>query len=298
MVVEAFFKQPALDIDSILFLDRGRRALGKIFDVFGPVNKPYYAVRFNNSDHIKTYNILVKEPVYCAPDSEYSSFVLVSQLLKMKGSDASWKHNNEPPIELLEYSDDEAEKLAKKKRKQNTNSSNKNNANVGNSSKHPVQRVVSRTSPASVDNSAQHQTFSQNSNWSPRPYSSPQSPHFRACHSNYTSQTSNFNLRPPNFNPDQQRFNPRTNNFNYSQQNFNHSPHNYGYYQQPPFPSYAQQLSAMDYNHSYRQPVYPEYYNPNPYRPPLPPAAYGHQIFPQTDPHNSTPYPNQMNYPR
>lgn len=118
VIVETFLNQPALDIDSVLFIDRGQRALGRIFDVFGPVNKPYYAVRFNNSDHIKNFNIQIKEPVYCAPKTEYASFVLVSQLLQMKGSDASWKNNNEPPQEYLDYSDDEVEKLAKKNRRQ------------------------------------------------------------------------------------------------------------------------------------------------------------------------------------
>lgn len=32
----------------------------------------------------------------------------------MKGSDASWEDNNEPPLEYLEYSDDEQERKAKK----------------------------------------------------------------------------------------------------------------------------------------------------------------------------------------
>jgi len=117
VVIETFINQPALDIDSVLFVDRGQRALGKIFDVFGSVLKPYYSVRFNDSDHIKSFNVKIKEPVYCAPKTEYSSYVLVSQLLKMKGSDASWKDNNEPPQEYLDYSDDEVEQLAKKNRK-------------------------------------------------------------------------------------------------------------------------------------------------------------------------------------
>ena len=33
----------------------------------------------------------------------------------MKGSDASWEDNNEPPVECLDYSDDEEEKAAKMK---------------------------------------------------------------------------------------------------------------------------------------------------------------------------------------
>lgn len=34
----------------------------------------------------------------------------------MKGSDASWKHNNEPPEAFLDYSDDEQEAMARKMR--------------------------------------------------------------------------------------------------------------------------------------------------------------------------------------
>jgi H/ACA ribonucleoprotein complex non-core subunit NAF1 len=50
-----------LDIDSVLFVDRGKRALGRIFDVFGPVTKPFYAVRFNDSNHIKTFDVQIKD---------------------------------------------------------------------------------------------------------------------------------------------------------------------------------------------------------------------------------------------
>lgn len=107
--------------------------MGRVFDVFGPVTKPYYAVRFNDADHIKSYNIQIKEPVYCAPKTEYTSFVLVSQLLKNKGSDASWKDNNEPPQEYLDYSDDEAEKLAKKSRRQKKQRQKNVNDNKDNS---------------------------------------------------------------------------------------------------------------------------------------------------------------------
>ncbi|XP_050443862.1 H/ACA ribonucleoprotein complex non-core subunit NAF1-like [Adelges cooleyi] len=119
VVVEAFINVPPLDIDSVLFVDRGKRALGKIFEVVGPVNKPYYTVRFNGSDHVQKFNVNVKETVYCAPQTDYTSYVFISKVMQHKGSDASWKDNNEPPPEYVEYSDDEQEKLAKKNRKRN-----------------------------------------------------------------------------------------------------------------------------------------------------------------------------------
>ncbi|GFU80418.1 hypothetical protein TNCV_3521901 [Trichonephila clavipes] len=38
-------------------------------------------------------------------------------LVRQKGSDASWKNDNEPPEEFIDYSDDEKEKAAKQKKK-------------------------------------------------------------------------------------------------------------------------------------------------------------------------------------
>ncbi|XP_025190843.1 H/ACA ribonucleoprotein complex non-core subunit NAF1 [Melanaphis sacchari] len=176
VIVEAFLNQPALDIDSVLFVDRGKRALGRIFDVFGPVTKPYYAIRFNNSNHIKTFDIQIKEPVYCAPQTEYANYVMVSQLMKMKGSDASWRDNNEPPIEFLDYSDDEAEKLAKKNRKQKktTQPSGEGDDKVNRKkSPDPPNQSVTRNNPT-PRNKTPRPSF-QNSNnrtqqtYSPRP---------------------------------------------------------------------------------------------------------------------------------
>ena len=47
VVVQADANSAALDLDSILFLENGQRPLGRIFDVMGPVNQPFYCVRFN-----------------------------------------------------------------------------------------------------------------------------------------------------------------------------------------------------------------------------------------------------------
>ncbi len=47
VVVRGLPQKPAVDLDSVLFLDKGERALGKVFDVFGPVNAPFYSVRFD-----------------------------------------------------------------------------------------------------------------------------------------------------------------------------------------------------------------------------------------------------------
>ncbi|XP_027847753.2 H/ACA ribonucleoprotein complex non-core subunit NAF1 [Aphis gossypii] len=248
VIVEAFLNQPALDIDSVLFVDRGKRALGRIFDVFGSVTKPFYAVRFNDSNHIKTFDIQIKEPVYCAPQTEYASYVMVSQLMQMKGSDASWRDNNEPPCEFLDYSDDEAEKLAKKNRRQKkcTQPSGEDNKDK---SPDPPSRKVLRNNP--TPRSITPRPSFQNSN-------------------NRTQQT--YNPCPPNYS-----YGPRQ------------------------FPTYAQQLSSMEFSQAYRQPYNPWYYDPTyaprhdyPHRPPYMPPVYDYRSQPPMDPNNPN---NRFYYP-
>ncbi|PNF32837.1 hypothetical protein B7P43_G04336 [Cryptotermes secundus] len=114
VVVQAFKNTPPLDLDSILFLDHGRQTLGQIFDVFGPVSEPLYCVRFNSTDHIKEKGIEKDMAVYCAPKTQHTSYVFVPDLLRIKGSDASWEDNNEPPPRFLDYSDDEGERRARR----------------------------------------------------------------------------------------------------------------------------------------------------------------------------------------
>ncbi|XP_067003489.2 H/ACA ribonucleoprotein complex non-core subunit NAF1 [Anabrus simplex] len=114
VVVQAKKNSPALDLDSVLFLDQGKRPLGRVFDVFGPVKEPCYCIRFNSTEHIREKEIAKGMAVYCAPRSKYSSYVFLPDLLKMKGSDASWEFNNEPPQKFLDYSDDEEERRARR----------------------------------------------------------------------------------------------------------------------------------------------------------------------------------------
>ena len=116
VIVQSFRSMPALDLDSVLFFKDGQ-PLGRVFDVFGPVVEPRYAVRFNDVQQIIDVNISVDTPVYFAAQQKQpiTGFVFAEQLRRIKGSDASWKHNNEPPEELLEYSDDEMERLHKHK---------------------------------------------------------------------------------------------------------------------------------------------------------------------------------------
>lgn len=117
VLVEALRNSVPLDIDSVLFLNHGEKALGKVFDVIGPVYMPIYCVRFNSHEEILAKGIAVGDKIFCAPRSEYTSFVMLSQM--PRGSDASWKNDIEPPNNMVDYSDDEQERKTKRQAKAN-----------------------------------------------------------------------------------------------------------------------------------------------------------------------------------
>jgi len=114
---------PAVDTNSVLFLDNGKKTLGQVFDVFGQVNEPIYMVRFNSPEHISENGIEIGMEVFFAPRTPHTAFVFIDALLKMKGSDASWEHDQEPPEGCVEYSDDEEERKAKAAHRMRRNAS-------------------------------------------------------------------------------------------------------------------------------------------------------------------------------
>ncbi|KAK7081007.1 H/ACA ribonucleoprotein complex non-core subunit naf1 [Halocaridina rubra] len=114
VVVQSLRGVPPVDLDSVLFLENGKRALGHIFDVFGPVHEPLYVVRFNSSDHVKEHGVVEGDQVFYAPNTEYTSLIDINMLMKIKGSDASGLTGNElSPSEMTDFSDDEEEAKAK-----------------------------------------------------------------------------------------------------------------------------------------------------------------------------------------
>jgi len=117
VVIESVPGNPALDLDTVLFLDFGKRTLGHIFDVIGPVNQPIYCVRFNSAEHILEKTVSPGMSVFYAPKTPHTSYVFLEQLMKMKISDASWANDEEPPPNFLDYSDDEQERKAKQELK-------------------------------------------------------------------------------------------------------------------------------------------------------------------------------------
>ncbi|NWU74142.1 NAF1 protein, partial [Onychorhynchus coronatus] len=117
VVIESLRGLPPVNEDSVIFKE-DRQAAGKIFEVFGPVLHPFYVLRFNSSEHIKEKGINVQDSMYFAPAVEdFTQYIFTEELKKEKGSDASWKHDQEPPPEALDFSDDEKEREAKQKKK-------------------------------------------------------------------------------------------------------------------------------------------------------------------------------------
>lgn len=98
------------------FFSAGPKVFGKVFEVFGPVSTPWYSVRFNSKADIEDKDIKTGMEVFYAPKKEdYTKYVFVSYLKNLKGSDASWKDDNEPPDKYVDYSDDDEEKKTRSK---------------------------------------------------------------------------------------------------------------------------------------------------------------------------------------
>ncbi|KAF5300628.1 hypothetical protein FQA39_LY11089 [Lamprigera yunnana] len=109
VMVESLPNMPAYDLDTLLFLDEGKRPLGHVHDVMGQVTSPIYVVRFNSKQEIESRGITKDLPVYSAPHTEHTQYVFLKELMKIKGTDASWRGDNEVPVEFVDFSDDEAE---------------------------------------------------------------------------------------------------------------------------------------------------------------------------------------------
>lgn len=114
VIVNALPGTVPLDLGTILFRDKGKQVLGEVFDVLGQVSDPLYCVRFNSNKDIVQKGIKVGEIVYVAPKTEHTQFIVLANLMKMRGSDASWENDIEPPPRYMDYSDDEEERSARR----------------------------------------------------------------------------------------------------------------------------------------------------------------------------------------
>lgn len=107
----------ALIIDSE---GKERVPLGVLYETFGPVDKPFYVVKFQTEDEIEPFKSRIGESVSQVVSTAH---YLLTDDFKIKGTDASNFNDEEVPLEEQEFSDDEQETLAKssksKKRKRN-----------------------------------------------------------------------------------------------------------------------------------------------------------------------------------
>ncbi|OQR73510.1 H/ACA ribonucleoprotein complex non-core subunit NAF1-like [Tropilaelaps mercedesae] len=156
VVVESTGDHPVLNLESVLFLEDGR-AIGAIFDVIGPVKKPYYVLRFNNPQEIADEHLEKGTKIFYADGYEQMTFFVfekqIRELTQMKGSDASWEHDLEPPEHELDYSNDEEERAAKQERRtkrclngqlierKTANTAQRNDSNNANNSNRNRRRV-------------------------------------------------------------------------------------------------------------------------------------------------------------
>ncbi|XP_025020885.1 H/ACA ribonucleoprotein complex non-core subunit NAF1 isoform X2 [Python bivittatus] len=117
VIIESQKGLPPVNEDTVLFKE-DRHSVGKIFEIFGPVSHPFYVLQFNSPEHIQSKGIKIKDEVYFAPSVEsFTQYIFPEKLKQEKGSDASWKNDEEPPAEALDFSDDEKERAAKLQKK-------------------------------------------------------------------------------------------------------------------------------------------------------------------------------------
>ena len=72
----------ALNEDSVLFAE-SRAAIGRVFEIFGPVARPFYSVRMQNAEHVRDAAIAVGAVVFYAPlEQQFTQHVFTKQLIK------------------------------------------------------------------------------------------------------------------------------------------------------------------------------------------------------------------------
>jgi H/ACA ribonucleoprotein complex non-core subunit NAF1 len=140
VIIESLLHSPPLNDDSVLF-NRDRRSIGLIFETFGPVEQPYYSIRYNHINNIHQRQIELNQEVFYAPkETTYTKYVFVQELKALKGSDASWEDDNEPPKFAIEYSDDEQERAAKALHKEKRNMEESTDKQIMNSTNNESHR--------------------------------------------------------------------------------------------------------------------------------------------------------------
>lgn len=114
VIISSLPGTPPVDAGTVLW-NSEKQSLACIYETFGLVKSPYYSVKVKTSEDIETLGLPLGALVYVVPASlELTKYVFTSQLMREKGTDASWKDDFEVPGGLQEFSDDEAELKARK----------------------------------------------------------------------------------------------------------------------------------------------------------------------------------------
>nr|CCA24591.1 H/ACA ribonucleoprotein complex noncore subunit NAF1 putative [Albugo laibachii Nc14] len=189
ITIQGMAQSQPLNEGSVVCL-QDRTILGCIDEIFGPVIRPMYLVRFASLDQIPEH-VAVGMPVSYSTDQ--AEFIKPSTL-HVKGSDASNRYDEE--VEQQEFSDDEEEAATKKaNRKRNRgldNAENGTNHNNTNSRYHnPTLRHSTRQAPKSHGRDRRHdldQRMYPNQNlhqtYAPQyfPHHHPYAPHSHPAH--------------------------------------------------------------------------------------------------------------------
>ncbi|VDM95780.1 unnamed protein product [Thelazia callipaeda] len=110
-IVSIFFSHGSESFTSEYYLNI---YIFQVYDIFGPVSKPLYAILFNDVQEANQWK--VGSAMYYAPSATQFTFpVFMEKLKQEKVTDSCWDGDGECPDELLTFSDDEAEKQYKAK---------------------------------------------------------------------------------------------------------------------------------------------------------------------------------------
>lgn len=122
-----------LDTGSLLSLE-DRNVLGVVYETFGSVLAPLYALRYPSAQDVNRQQIVLGKAVWYVPSQ--SSYVLTRALRAMgKGSDASNIWDEEVAAEEQEFSDDEQEAAFKRSLKANKGKGGKKRGRADSNSK-------------------------------------------------------------------------------------------------------------------------------------------------------------------
>lgn len=157
----------------------------------GNVASPIYCVRFNKRQDIVDKKIAVGAIVYVAPKTEHTNFIVLSELMNQKGTDASWEDDIEPPTGCGDFSDDEEERIARRSRNQQQRNRNRNSISTDIDDGVVPNKVTVKQEPVVGKNRGKNRRNNLNRNNRPQNHAGP--PHqFYKDNRGYANSQSNY----------------------------------------------------------------------------------------------------------